>query len=132
MVRSSVNQEESGRRAEVHPGGNRHEPLGRHDALLGKGAVGRKTDHRVPRLHVGDALAHGPHDAGELRPGRKRQRRLYLVFVLDDQYVRKIDARGLDRDDDLAAAGREPGHFLEREHFGPAELPAHDRFHGRR
>jgi hypothetical protein len=74
-----------------------------------KRAVGRERDHLVADPRVLHAFADFLDDAGELAPGRERQRRLELVLVLDDQHVGEIHARRLHRDHDFAGPGRGDG-----------------------
>jgi hypothetical protein len=57
-----------------------------------------KRNDAVAWLEGADASTHRPDDASEFTAGREGQRWLDLVLVLDDQYVRKVDAGGLDVD----------------------------------
>jgi hypothetical protein len=97
--------------------------------FLGEGAVSGERHHLVARLEAVRARADLLHHAGELAAGRKRQRRLELVLVLDDEHVGKIDARRLHRHHDLARPGARRGDLLDHERIGRAELFAEHRFH---
>ena len=77
----------------------------------------------------GDALADRGDDAGDLRPGRVRQRRRELVAPLDDQRVDEVHARRLDLDDDLARPGLEVGLVDDDEVVEGAEGVGHELAH---
>lgn len=68
----------------------------------------------LTHLQMGDAVAHGLHDARELRAGHERQGWLDLVLVLHHQQVGKIQACRADLDEDLARLGSRVGQFCPR------------------
>ena len=89
MVRSPVGEEERRPGDEIHALRQRQQPRGLGLHLFGEGAVGGEGDDLVARLEAADSVADFLHHAGELAAGRKGQRRLELVLVLDDQHVRE-------------------------------------------
>jgi hypothetical protein len=97
--------------------------------LLRKRAVHREGHHEIARPDGRDAVTDGFHDAGELAARRKRQRRLELVFVLDDEDVGKVEARRLHGDHDVAGARRRRGHLLNLQPIRRPELGTQQRFH---
>ena len=86
-------------------------------------------DHPVPAFRDGDSLADILDHARDLATGHKRQRRLELVFVLDQQHVGKIDAAGFDRNEHLAIAGRWRRYVAKFEFFRRPVMRAQRGFH---
>jgi hypothetical protein len=84
----------------------------------------------VAGLPARDAVADGLDDARQLASRGKRQRRLQLVLVLDDQHVREVDARRFDRDDDFARTSHRRRNVLDDERVGGTVRFAENRFHG--
>jgi hypothetical protein len=75
-------------------------------------------------------LAGRSNHASELAARRKRQRRLELIFVLDDENIREVDARRLDVDDDLVGTRCRRGQFFDDERFRRPVLPTDNSLHG--
>ena len=104
MQRGAVGQHQCGAGVHVHAVGQGHELQGRHHRLLGEGPVAAEADDPLTGLNMAHALAHRLHHAGQLRPGRERQRRLDLIQALHDQRIGKVHRRRLDPDAHLAGA----------------------------
>ena len=66
--------------------------------MRSKAACTRKTSHVLANFEVRDAFPHGLHHACIFRPGHEGQGRLHLVFVLNNQQIRKVKRRGFDLD----------------------------------
>src|SRR5690606_41109851 len=64
------------------------------------------------------------------RSWRKGERRLDLVFALDDQGVREVDAGGVDIDDNLIVLGDRIGGLFQRQRAGRSVGFAQYGFHG--
>ena len=54
---------------------------------------------------MADTWADADNIAGHFGTGRERQRRLYLVFFLDDEHIREIDARRTHTNFDFTGSG---------------------------
>lgn len=93
------------------------------------GEVVPGDEDAVAGPHVADAVARRLHDAGGVRAGRVGGRDDLAVGARADRGVDRIDAHGLDADDDLAGADLGLGELFEAEHLGAAELAGADRFH---
>ena len=75
--------------------------LGGH-GLLGKAARFDESQNPVAGLHARHAGSDGRHLTSELLARHERQFRQALIFALDHEQVREVQARGVDIDDDLS------------------------------
>ena len=105
VVRRTVGQDQRRAGGKVHVIGH-GDALGRvGEHLFGHASPATGGNHPItdlwPLHTCTDSLDH----AGNFRARGKGQGRLELVFVFNDENVGKIDAAGLDRDDNLTLAG---------------------------
>src|SRR5262249_5320910 len=73
----------------------------------------RGAELHIARLEARSPGPDGCNRAGDLAAWRKRTWRLELIAVLNDEQIRVVDAAGLDRQQDLAGAGRRVWHLLQ-------------------
>ena len=85
---------------------------------------------RSPGAKPADAGAEAFDFAGEFGGGRKRERRLVLVFAGDDQGVEKVQRRRLDAHQDFARPRRGLGDVGEFKVVGGPVTGAEQGFHG--
>jgi len=127
-MHGAVGHQQRGAVLERHLIGNLHAHGGIGDDTRRESAPTRHGERALPHADVSHAVAHVEHDARHLASRRKRTRRPQLVLVPDQQRVRKIQATGSHREQDLAGSRRRIGDVLERERPGAADLPAEQRF----
>ena len=70
-----------------------------------KTASTAQAGHCLSHLQMCHAFTYGLHDASVFRARHKRQRRLHLIFVLNDQNIGKVQAGSLDLQQHLARFG---------------------------
>ena len=79
--------------------GNRNCSISRNDNLLCKTTEAECGEKPVARIPAADPLPSLHYFAGDFSARRERALRLQLIFVLDDENVRKIDCAGADPDE---------------------------------
>ena len=87
--------------------------------------------HAITGPEVPDRGADRLHDPGRVHAGRVRQRRLDRIGAGPDVGVHGIDARGLDRDQDLLVLGSGSSYVLDLQDLRLAELVHPYRLHGK-
>ncbi len=102
----------------------------RHGDLFGEGTESRHCHHPLPDLHAGDAVTHGPYDAGDLTARDVGDRRLDLVPALADQAVDVVHPRRPHVHDHLAPSRHRHGALLDHDVVEWAQLLAHHHAHG--
>ena len=117
IKRRSIGDEQAGGLivAQAHPA-RRQTPCGRNQTRAGR-AVGTTASYALAGRKTLDTLAERDHAAAKLPPGRKRQQRLELIFVFDDQRVEKIQRDPRRRDQNLARPRRRIGQFAKDKIF---------------
>ncbi len=106
---------ERGRVAQVDGVGHDRHRTGRHDDPLRVRADEARAVDPVADRDSGDAVTHRAHDARELTPRDERGGELDLVLVGDDEYVRKVDRRVRDVDEDFTGSGNRIGDLLHHD-----------------
>src|SRR5215510_2617847 len=97
--------------------------------LVGHPAMTAGADHAIARLEARYPGPDGCNRAGDLAAWRKRTWWLELIAVLNDEQIRVVDAAGLDRQQDLAGAGRRVWHLLQHQRFRSPHALAQHRLH---
>src|SRR2546422_3543930 len=83
---------------QVHACGHARSSIRFGDGKFGKSAPIGQRGHSVTWTEVVDSGTDGSDNAGKFAARRKRQVRLELIFVLDNERVRKIKTRGMHAD----------------------------------
>src|SRR5208337_3532898 len=104
-------------------------PFAEHD-FFRIAAAARRPEDPVPGRESGDSRAHAFDHAGHFRARRERSCGLELVAIFDDQRIGEIDARRLDRHEDLSGRRRWIFNLGQFERLGWSGLLAEQCFHG--
>ena len=107
--------------------GDGYEARGRHDRVFGIGPQDGSVRDAVARFDLRYARAYGIHHPGAFLTEGKRQSAFIGAGPLVNIY--KIHADGLELDPRLSRSRLGQGNFVQRKHFGPAELMHANGFH---
>src|SRR6185312_1070881 len=105
--------------------------LRRYDHLLGKAAESKHGDQPVAGRPTADIRACGYKFTRDLAARRERPLGLQLIFVLDDQHVRKVDRAGPNAHQQLAGPRVWLRYILDPKALRTAGLKREKRFHCR-
>jgi hypothetical protein len=100
------------------------------DGDLGEAAEAGGAEHAIPHGEPLHAVAHGPHDARDLRPRHEGKRGLHLVAPLHHQDVEEVAAGGAHLDLERLRRGLGLGDLLHLELPGLQPAIDDDGAHG--
>lgn len=129
MKGRAIGHAKGGSMVEIDARWQQQQVLHRDCDLAGKGAEGGDGRHRIAGLEAGDARTDRLHDAGQLGAGCERQRRLVLIFALDDQAVGKVHPGGTHRHHHLAFTRLWRGQVLKAQGLRRTVLAAQQCLH---
>src|SRR3989442_864713 len=129
IVRGATGQYERGCYSEIHAFGDRDEYFGVGHHSLGKATPASKSDDFIACSDVMYPFTNLFDDTCYFASWREGHSWLELIFALDDQGIRKINAAGFYRDNDLPLASFGRFDLFYAQAFGWAILFPQDCFH---
>ena len=129
MVRGGISHDEGRAVDGRKPSRQGHAQFGGCQRVGSKAASARQAGHGLAHFEVADPFANGLNHTRVFRTRHKGQLGFHLVFVLNNQQIRKVQTGGLNLYKDLARAGRWCGQFFPGEGVNPDRVLAKPSVH---